>query len=296
MTATHPIRFSSDRDRPATPSPSACAGRSTATCSSTARAAAATRPTPPSTRSSPWAWSCRARPRRRVTALQIAARGGRARPAARRRHLAVRPDGGRGAGHRRQQAPQPRGRGRRRPRDARSWSPGVVLDTSTRSCARTGCGFPVDVSTAAQATLGGMAGNNSCGSRSIAYGYMVHRVRAIDAVPRRRHARALRAGGGARRTRPSARCRNRRRRSGTREKDEIEARFPKVPRRVAGYNLDCLARRRARTSPSSWWAAKARWRGSSASRSTWPRSRSTRRWAWRTSRASTTRWTPPSTS
>jgi FAD/FMN-containing dehydrogenase len=34
----------------------------------------------------------------------------------------------------------------------------------------------VDVSTSAQATLGGMAGNNSCGSRSIAYGNMVHNV------------------------------------------------------------------------------------------------------------------------
>ena len=44
-----------------------------------------------------------------------------------------------------------------------------------------GLWFPVDVSTSAQATLGGMAGNNSCGSRSIAYGNMVHNVLAIDA-------------------------------------------------------------------------------------------------------------------
>jgi FAD/FMN-containing dehydrogenase len=40
---------------------------------------------------------------------------------------------------------------------------------------------PVDVSTSAQATLGGMAGNNSCGSRSIAYGNMVHNVTGIEA-------------------------------------------------------------------------------------------------------------------
>jgi FAD/FMN-containing dehydrogenase len=38
------------------------------------------------------------------------------------------------------------------------------------------------VSTSAQATLGGMAGNNSCGSRSIAYGNMVHNVLGIDAI------------------------------------------------------------------------------------------------------------------
>jgi FAD/FMN-containing dehydrogenase len=44
-----------------------------------------------------------------------------------------------------------------------------------------GLWFPVDVSTSAQATIGGMAGNNSCGSRSIAYGNMVHNVLGIDA-------------------------------------------------------------------------------------------------------------------
>ena len=44
-----------------------------------------------------------------------------------------------------------------------------------------GLWFPVDVSTSAQATLGGMAGNNSCGSRSIAYGNMVHNVLGASA-------------------------------------------------------------------------------------------------------------------
>ncbi len=39
----------------------------------------------------------------------------------------------------------------------------------------------MDVSTGAQATIGGIAGNNSCGSRSIAYGNMVHNVLEIDA-------------------------------------------------------------------------------------------------------------------
>src|SRR5262249_17371068 len=60
--------------------------------------------------------------------------------------------------------------------------PGVVLDALNAQLRPRGGWFPVDVSTSAQATLGGMAGNNSCGSRSIAYGNMVHNVLAIEAV------------------------------------------------------------------------------------------------------------------
>ena len=48
--------------------------------------------------------------------------------------------------------------------------PGVVLDHLNAQLKPHGLWFAVDVSTGAQATLGGMAGNNSCGSRSIAYG------------------------------------------------------------------------------------------------------------------------------
>ncbi len=92
----------------------------------------------------------------------------------------------------------------------------------------------MDVSTSAQATLGGMAGNNSCGSRSIAYGNMVHNVLAIDAVG---------SDGSARRFGPmheDSALHRRLRALYQREKDEIAARFPKVLRRVAGYNLDHL--------------------------------------------------------
>ena len=60
--------------------------------------------------------------------------------------------------------------------------PGVVLDQLNAALRAHGLWFPVDVSTSAQATVGGMAGNNSCGSRSIAYGNMVHNVLGIDAV------------------------------------------------------------------------------------------------------------------
>ena len=59
--------------------------------------------------------------------------------------------------------------------------PGVVLDRLNEQLKPHGLWFPVDVSTSAQATLGGMAGNNSCGSRSIAYGNMVHNVLGVRA-------------------------------------------------------------------------------------------------------------------
>ena len=59
--------------------------------------------------------------------------------------------------------------------------PGMVLDHLNTFLKPHGLWYPVDVSTGAQATIGGMAGNNSCGSRSIAYGNMVHNVLGIDA-------------------------------------------------------------------------------------------------------------------
>jgi FAD/FMN-containing dehydrogenase/Fe-S oxidoreductase len=60
--------------------------------------------------------------------------------------------------------------------------PGIVLDDLNRQLKSTGLWFPVDVSTASRATIGGMAGNNSCGTRSIRYGIMRDNVLAIDAI------------------------------------------------------------------------------------------------------------------
>src|ERR1043166_5539463 len=50
--------------------------------------------------------------------------------------------------------------------------PGIVLDDLNRKLKKHGLWFPVDVSTASRATIGGMAGNNSCGGRSLRYGTM----------------------------------------------------------------------------------------------------------------------------
>ena len=117
--------------------------------------------------------------------------------------------------------------------------PGIVLDALNAWLKPHGLWFPVDVSTSAQCTLGGMAGNNSCGSRSIAYGNMVHNVVAID---------ALLADGTAARFGPEAAMAGAPprvralceavRAIGARERDEIAAKVPRVLRRVGGYNLD----------------------------------------------------------
>src|ERR1043165_706923 len=60
--------------------------------------------------------------------------------------------------------------------------PGIALDDLNRQLKKHGLWFPVDVSTASRATIGGMAGNNSCGGRSLRYGTMRDNTRALDAA------------------------------------------------------------------------------------------------------------------
>jgi FAD/FMN-containing dehydrogenase/Fe-S oxidoreductase len=113
--------------------------------------------------------------------------------------------------------------------------PGLVLDHLNAQLRKHNLWFPVDVSTSAQATLGGMAGNNSCGSRSIEYGNMVHNVLAIEAFTAT--GERWRFGPMDKMSGPLV---EKFRALYEREKTEIEARFPKVLRKVAGYNLDHL--------------------------------------------------------
>jgi FAD/FMN-containing dehydrogenase/Fe-S oxidoreductase len=125
--------------------------------------------------------------------------------------------------------------------------PGNVLDTLNAELRALGLWFPIDVSTSAQATLGGMAGNNSCGSRSLAYGNMVDRVAAIDAwLPTGVRGRF----DDAPTDRRIIEIADRAAALYAREKDEIAARFPKVSRNVAGYNLSHLAPRAPRLVPN----------------------------------------------
>ncbi|NUZ05594.1 FAD-binding and (Fe-S)-binding domain-containing protein [Piscinibacter koreensis] len=114
--------------------------------------------------------------------------------------------------------------------------PGIVLDHLNAQLKKHGVWFPVDVSTSAQATIGGMAGNNSCGSRSIAYGNMVHNVLGIDAWLSDGSEIALGPLGelGAAERAIAEFVRD----LAAAHRDDIRAHWPKVARRVAGYNLD----------------------------------------------------------
>src|SRR5256714_6496062 len=60
--------------------------------------------------------------------------------------------------------------------------PGIVLDDLNRQLRKHGLWFPVDVSTASRATIGGMAGNNSCGGRSLRYGTMRDNTLSMNAA------------------------------------------------------------------------------------------------------------------
>ncbi len=114
--------------------------------------------------------------------------------------------------------------------------PGLVLDHLNAALKPHGLWYPVDVSTGAQATLGGMAGNNSCGSRSIAYGNMVHNVLGVGALLSDGSQVAFGPVAGL--TGRAASIAGFVRDLAARHRSEIESRWPKVLRRVGGYNLD----------------------------------------------------------
>src|SRR3954468_22870548 len=126
--------------------------------------------------------------------------------------------------------------------------PGVVMERLNARLRPHKLWFPVDVSTGDRATIGGMTANNSCGARSIRYGNMVHNVRAIDAIlADGTEARFAEVPGnfgpnGEKDVEPERyrdlvrdmRALHRR------EADEIDRRFPKLLRRVGGYNIDMI--------------------------------------------------------
>jgi FAD/FMN-containing dehydrogenase/Fe-S oxidoreductase len=127
------------------------------------------------------------------------------------------------------------------PEEASIWvEPGLVLDQLNRWLKPHGLFYPVDVSTGNRATLGGMAGNNSCGARSLRYGNMVHNLRAIDALLADGTAARFGALKEANEPAPPAQLLRSLSELGQREAEEIERRFPKLLRRVGGYNIDEL--------------------------------------------------------
>ena len=121
--------------------------------------------------------------------------------------------------------------------------PGIALGALNSAVAGQKLFFAVDPSTHARCTIGGMAGNNSCGGKSIRYGLMADNVLGIDALLADGsgfHFGNLPDNLGADVPAPIADLVTRLRALGAREAAEIAARFPKQLRRVGGYNIDAL--------------------------------------------------------
>jgi FAD/FMN-containing dehydrogenase/Fe-S oxidoreductase len=121
--------------------------------------------------------------------------------------------------------------------------PGIVLGHLNAALKPHGLFFPVDPSTHSRCTIGGMAGNNSCGSKSIRYGLMADNVSAIDAIladgTRHRFGK-LPDNIGADVPANVADLIQRLRALGAAEAEEIAAKFPSQLRRVGGYNIEVL--------------------------------------------------------
>jgi FAD/FMN-containing dehydrogenase/Fe-S oxidoreductase len=120
--------------------------------------------------------------------------------------------------------------------------PGVVLDQLNRALAPHGLQFGPDVATASRANLGGMIGNNSAGSHSIVHGKTLDHVHGLKVIlsdgssaafgptdwgAREDHSFLGSIYRGVRQAVVSA-------------APEIARRFPRILRRVSGYNLDSL--------------------------------------------------------
>jgi FAD/FMN-containing dehydrogenase/Fe-S oxidoreductase len=124
--------------------------------------------------------------------------------------------------------------------------PGVILDQLNRALAPHDLQFGPDVATASRANLGGMIGNNSAGARSIVYGKTIDHVRRLDAVL----SDGTPASFGPLTTAEWERKATLRSIEGSLyrsvrqlvddNRDEIRQRFPRILRRVSGYNLDVL--------------------------------------------------------
>ncbi|MEU5362393.1 FAD-binding and (Fe-S)-binding domain-containing protein [Streptomyces sp. NPDC005925] len=124
--------------------------------------------------------------------------------------------------------------------------PGIVLDDLNRRLAPTGLRFGPEPATHANCTIGGMIGNNSCGATAQAYGKVVDNVARLEVLlydgtrfwcgPTSDEEYAAIEQHGDLRAALYRRLRTLR----DTYADEIRRRFPDIPRRVSGYNLDSL--------------------------------------------------------
>ncbi|MBI1943242.1 MAG: FAD-binding oxidoreductase, partial [Betaproteobacteria bacterium] len=124
--------------------------------------------------------------------------------------------------------------------------PGVVCDTLRAAAERHGLTFAPDPATHSRCTLGGMIGNNSCGPHSVMAGKTVENIAALEVLtydgarfwcgPTSEPELGAIIRRGGRQGEIYDKLRSLRDRYG----DLIRSRFPKIRRRVSGYNLDQL--------------------------------------------------------
>jgi FAD/FMN-containing dehydrogenase/Fe-S oxidoreductase len=125
--------------------------------------------------------------------------------------------------------------------------PGIVLDELNAQLRPLGLRFAPDISTASRATVGGMMANNSAGARSVLYGITLHHVleqRVVLSDGSVEHFRDLSTAdldAACAGETLGARAHRVVRRLAVECRGEIERRYPKLLRRVGGYNLDEFA-------------------------------------------------------
>ncbi len=122
--------------------------------------------------------------------------------------------------------------------------PGCVLDELNRALLPHGLHFPLDISTSDRATIGGMIANNSSGTHSLVHGKTLDHVLELQAILANGDRLKLRSlkddeielkcGRNDR----EGECYRTVRRLAAEHAEEIERRYPRILRRVGGYNLD----------------------------------------------------------
>ena len=122
--------------------------------------------------------------------------------------------------------------------------PGCVLDDLNRALKPHGLLFAPDISTSNRATIGGMIANNSSGARSVFYGKTIDHVLELDVVlsdgslVHLGPLDELEVEADVRAADLEGACYRVTRRLAAEHAEEIDRRFPKILRRVGGYNLD----------------------------------------------------------
>ena len=116
--------------------------------------------------------------------------------------------------------------------------PGIVLDELNATLKPYGLTLPLDLSTSSRATIGGMISNNSSGTRSVVYGKTLDYVESLTVMLADGSVVVLDESSPDASDTLHARCHDAVVSLATKHSEEIDRRYPKILRRVGGYNLD----------------------------------------------------------